>query len=407
MVRVHPGEPTLDAYIMYEIRTFKTTNAVDIVTTNTEQFFSEKKNKLFSDFLDILPAGNYTVIDFETVNLLDFITITHKFIEYIRKNNLEHKNIVLVFAYECYANNILSLILNTLALHKVKNVLVLDGGIDTVDKLVVHFHKDFTIQHKTIPYWFKLYNNDDPAYNVPDKNKERSIHYCSLARIARPERVKFTNLILANQDVYEKGLVTCGWGSYDYSNKQWTGKHAEFIDTLIPVEFADIYPLSLEDADRLQHTITNQISDCAVNVILEGEVGYYSNSYAVKHPAPYVELCSQNDRLFFTEKTAKAFVGLQLPLFVAPAGFVQQLRNFGFDVFDDFFDHSYDRVDDVELRINMAFKQLEKVCNKNLQELNEFLHYNLPRLHNNRYKLVEKTSNFEFEIIQYINNNFA
>tara|TARA_R110000796_G_scaffold240867_1_gene362113 strand:+ start:3872 stop:4795 length:924 start_codon:yes stop_codon:yes gene_type:complete len=49
---------------------------------------------------------------------------------------------------------------------------------------------------------------------------------------------------------------------------------------------------------------------------------------------------------FITEKTTQCFVSLHPALYVSNRGHVQEIRNMGFDVFDDVFDHSYDTVDD-------------------------------------------------------------
>lgn len=49
---------------------------------------------------------------------------------------------------------------------------------------------------------------------------------------------------------------------------------------------------------------------------------------------------------FITEKTIQCFVALHPALYVSNKGHVQELRNYGFDVFDDVFDHSYDTLED-------------------------------------------------------------
>jgi len=49
---------------------------------------------------------------------------------------------------------------------------------------------------------------------------------------------------------------------------------------------------------------------------------------------------------FITEKTTQCFVALHPALYVSNRGHVQEIRNLGFDVFDDVFDHSYDTVED-------------------------------------------------------------
>jgi hypothetical protein len=54
---------------------------------------------------------------------------------------------------------------------------------------------------------------------------------------------------------------------------------------------------------------------------------------------------------FVTEKTTQCWLALHPALYVSNKGHVQQLRDWGFDVFDDVFDHSYDTVEN-DIRIN-------------------------------------------------------
>ena len=53
---------------------------------------------------------------------------------------------------------------------------------------------------------------------------------------------------------------------------------------------------------------------------------------------------------FLTEKTFKAFVFRQVPIWFAVPGLVDQARQLGFDLFDDIVDHSYDQIQDPDQR---------------------------------------------------------
>jgi hypothetical protein len=69
-----------------------------------------------------------------------------------------------------------------------------------------------------------------------------------------------------------------------------------------------------------------------------------------------VESSTQTDpdvwtSIFITEKTFKAFAMCQIPVWFAVPGLVQQVRALGFDLFDDIIDHSYDSIQDQNLRI--------------------------------------------------------
>jgi len=83
-----------------------------------------------------------------------------------------------------------------------------------------------------------------------------------------------------------------------------------------------------------------------------------------------------------SEKTLLSFAGLQLPIVIGHKGIVDQLRNSGFDVFDDVLDNSYDTMDN-----DIRWKQ---AIDLNIDVINGKLNYNelLPRLLKNRDHLL-------------------
>ena len=102
-----------------------------------------------------------------------------------------------------------------------------------------------------------------------------------------------------------------------------------------------------------------------------------------------VESSAQHDpgvwrSIFITEKTFKAFALKQIPLWWAVPGLVTQVRNLGFDVFDDIIDHSYDAVNDQDLRLDkqmIQIKHLDK--NFSLNNCNQLRSDLMPRLEKN------------------------
>jgi len=56
-----------------------------------------------------------------------------------------------------------------------------------------------------------------------------------------------------------------------------------------------------------------------------------------------------------SEKTLDAFVALQLPIIIGYQGIISDIRNYGFDVFDDIIDHSYDDMPN-EIRWELAIE---------------------------------------------------
>lgn len=113
---------------------------------------------------------------------------------------------------------------------------------------------------------------------------------------------------------------------------------------------------------------------------------------------------------FITEKSLKPFALYQLPLFIGQKGLVANIRDLGFDVFDDIFDnHSYDNIENPYVRTAEVVKLMDKFYNQyphnKLGELKQSL---LPRLNNNlnvlnKYTLINNYSLFKEKAIQLIN----
>lgn len=61
---------------------------------------------------------------------------------------------------------------------------------------------------------------------------------------------------------------------------------------------------------------------------------------------------------FLTEKTFKAFAMGQIPIWFAVPGLVSLVRRLGFDMFDDIVDHSYDAIQDPNLRMSRVLQQI-------------------------------------------------
>lgn len=79
-----------------------------------------------------------------------------------------------------------------------------------------------------------------------------------------------------------------------------------------------------------------------------------------------VETSSQTDEhswrsVFITEKTFKAFLLRQIPIWFAVPGLVAEVRKLGFDMFDDIIDHTYDTIDNEYQRIVAIVQQLRKL----------------------------------------------
>ena len=106
--------------------------------------------------------------------------------------------------------------------------------------------------------------------------------------------------------------------------------------------------------------------------------------------------------MHISEKSLKPFVFYQLPLFFASPLHVKHLREYyGFDMFDDFIDHSYDLEIDNSKRFKLLESEIVKLYKKR-NELKNFFEKNKNRFIHNR-EIVRKISNIKHnELVQEI-----
>jgi hypothetical protein len=111
-------------------------------------------------------------------------------------------------------------------------------------------------------------------------------------------------------------------------------------------------PLFRNRADNREHCVVSHLlRQCAVNIVAESSAQNEDNVWR---------------SCFVTEKTFKAFGMLQLPIWWAVPGLVSQVRNMGFDVFDDIIDHGYDSIVDQSQRLDAVIEQLNKLSKLDL-----------------------------------------
>ncbi len=108
-------------------------------------------------------------------------------------------------------------------------------------------------------------------------------------------------------------------------------------------------------------------------------------------------ICNALPNAFFpTEKIAKPLCAGRMFLVSAPVGYLQQLKELGFETFDDVVDESYDAMIDLKDKNNHIRRELERLSKENMSALYKKL---LPRLQHNQdliysEKLYEPTRNF-------------
>jgi len=189
-------------------------------------------------------------------------------------------------------------------------------------------------------------------------------HYVCLNRLPRWEREEIVETLLSRGlDKFGKISYASGLDTTQF-RMQYPNANAQFpmyIDEVVSFE-------------QGYNTANNSISNAMFNIVTESAYEQPDNrpNYANTHVTATI-----------SEKTYKTFLTGQIPIFVAPYHTVTSAREFGFDMFDDVVDHSYDLEVDPIRRIQLVADQVEKICQLSLTELQELKIKLTPRLLHN------------------------
>jgi hypothetical protein len=100
-----------------------------------------------------------------------------------------------------------------------------------------------------------------------------------------------------------------------------------------------------------------------------------------------------------TEKSFRPFYFYQLPIFVASHHHVKHLKEiYGFDMFDDVINHSYDDLINHRDRLFEVFKEIKRL-NENKENIKEFYKKNYNRFEKNKniiYDILKNTDDYKF-----------
>ena len=122
-----------------------------------------------------------------------------------------------------------------------------------------------------------------------------------------------------------------------------------WFDDVVGVELPILLDGSTNKGDDYHLLSDSRVFDCLVNLVAETSDQIYNNAD------------TGYDTQFITEKTFKAFAWYQIPVWSAVPGTVERVRELGFDVFDDWVDHSYDLIDDYDVRMHKCLTAVDNV----------------------------------------------
>lgn len=242
---------------------------------------------------------------------------------------------------------------------------------------IIYFPK-FLIDH-----WINVSNNSDilrKNFNFEKKNQK----VLCLNGTHRKHRDIVLSKIVNNKNIVYSYLfkkikisTETQWSRNDYQNWHDINDNISYITYDKPQVVK-----STSDDQKQQHLLRN-----TKNLLMAKDL-YNTTCFSLVTETRYNLPCD-----FVTEKTTQCWLALHPALYVSNRYHVAHIRDWGFDVFDDIFDHSYDSAPDGD-RIDVLFKNNASQLNNGIvitDDVKQRLLKNRDHYFDNFHNILSKT----------------
>jgi hypothetical protein len=233
--------------------------------------------------------------------------------------------------------------------------------------------------HFTDPFFLNCYHTswEENDSLEPEKRENKLVY---LARIARPHRISMA-VELLERNLTEHTVMSCGWHGWNYSG----------FSKYIPEKYRQLFPIVLTEESHIEDD--SRLKNWGVNANIRASVFNLIAEASFDH-VPINDATEYWQKSVVSEKTIKAYILRQFPIWLAPYGAVQEQRDLGFDVFDDIIDHSYDTEYRPYHRLELIAKEVERVYNKySIEDMRNLLTEKWDRLERNVEHYKQMTPN--------------
>jgi hypothetical protein len=194
-------------------------------------------------------------------------------------------------------------------------------------------------------------------------------HFISLSRIARQHRILST-IEIFDRNLQDKGIISLGSGyNVDIHDN-------DLLLTMVPERYKEKFPMYIDAPiiNETYHLLWRPddiiFTNAFVNLVQET-----SYEYEISPTSWHLPVIS--------EKSMKPFMWWQVPIFLMPHDSLKYIRQFGFDLFDDIVDHSYDFEINPLKRIQLVIDQIDNICNWTIKQCHEYKEKNIYRFNKN------------------------
>jgi hypothetical protein len=210
----------------------------------------------------------------------------------------------------------------------------------------------FTKQWSSMMYYGDVMSSKNMKKWLDTKKKLRSKYYISFNRLPKKHRVELV-MSLDKNNLLDKGYVSFAPKISDWDWKNMvTESERKSLEKKMPLVI-----------DR------KDLSDAKYSYE-KFDIKYYLDSYfQVVTGNDFTDL---DDQLIFSEKIWKPITNFQPFIYLDNAGALKKLREYGFKTFSPFIDERYDDILDVKKRFSMIETEINKLCNKSIEEIQEW-----------------------------------
>jgi hypothetical protein len=227
------------------------------------------------------------------------------------------------------------------------------------------FYKDYDIfyyDYYELVYWYKV-KNLKPLEFKNKYDRKYVFSFLNGTLNGRPHRYKMLKKILLNANLVNISLI---------SN----------LDKSTDISY--IQPIPYNNKENFFSSSEYCTRDSYINLISESVFDSYDNAF------------------FITEKSIKPFVLQQIPIFLGPTNIANHFKKYGFDLFEDIINHSYDEEENLDLKIDLIYKELNKIQKLNFSNIFKQIENRLQYNYNLYLNMIDNIDIIENKLKEWI-----
>ena len=282
---------------------------------------------------------------------------------------------------------------------KLKNIFILTGnliklegyGVDVIPSM--HFLNNMSFD----AYDSKFRRNTDLGYvwKMPDINKididKKSKLFLTFIRNSQKLHRKTLASYYQYHDLWKDNNIS-------FLKVEWDGPHGSGEIDYLPNKYQNSL-LELDNLNPIEIDTKNLKDKRGFNTMFADRSDLYLETFF----SVVSETLFEQEAIFLSEKVAKPLLNLHPFIVMSTPYTLKKLRELGFKTFGSFIDETYDEVEDNKKRVELIFKELDKIRTTPIDELktwwksivpilehNQKHFLNLMNIKTNKVKLLEK-----------------